>query len=150
MDTRILTTEPLKAALESQGLESVEDDAAPLVLQISLPGDAWNDIGAELMRVFEASQAAARAGVAVVYVVDGDDLLGRRGAGNAMAATGVLSAARTLAFEGRKRGVPANVIALEDATAPEVAAQWIVLALGGGVTGEVIRVGGDHIGKALP
>lgn len=60
------------------------------------------------------SRTAAQAEESFVYVVNHDDLLGRRGAGNAMVATGLLSAARTAAIEGARKGWTVNVIAYDD------------------------------------
>ena len=60
--------------------------------------DEWADIKAELDRAFQMSRLAAQAEESFVYVVHNDDLLGRRGAGNAMVATGLLSAARPCGF----------------------------------------------------
>lgn len=114
-------------------------------------GDNWEDILAELTGVFEASQRAATAGAPIIYIVDGDDLLGRNGPGRAMIACGLLSAARSAAIENRKSEVPVNVIAIESAIPPETVGQWVeTLARPGGPTGELVRLGGDHLGKALP
>ena len=66
--------------------------------------DDWPAVSAELRRAFEMSRAAAVAGESLVYVVRNDDLLGRRGPGNAMVATGLVSAARTAALEGARKG----------------------------------------------
>ncbi len=87
-----------------------------------------------------------------VYVVHHDDLLGRRGAGDAMVATGLLSAARTAAIEGSRKGWTANVIAYDDTTDPGAVDRWAerMAEDSDGVTGEVIRIGSSHIGKALP
>jgi hypothetical protein len=151
MECVLKTSDPLARALARAGVSSSSDPANPLVFELVPPGDHWDDVAELLARVYEESRAAAQAGSAVVYVVHSDDLLGRRGAGNAMVATGALSAARTLAFEGRKKGVPTNVIAIEDDSDLDAAARWIVSALEpGGPTGELIRIGGGHIGKALP
>ncbi len=114
-------------------------------------GDDWGGIIAELTRAFEVSRAAAQSEESFVYVVHQDDLLGRRGAGNAMVATGLLSAARTAALEGVRRGWTANVVAFDedaDRSAVERWAQQLIEA--GEVTGELVRVGEGHIGKALP
>lgn len=114
-------------------------------------GDDWEDVLSELTEAFEASQRAAKTGGPIVYVVDSDDLLGRNGSGRAMVACGLLSAARTAAIESRKTAVPINVIALEDVTAPDTVARWVEsLSQPGGPLGELIRFGGDHLGKALP
>ncbi|MGH8926936.1 MAG: hypothetical protein ACRDWH_01195 [Acidimicrobiia bacterium] len=113
--------------------------------------DDWSTIRAELTEAFTLSRAAARVGGPVLFVVDGDDLLGRNGPGRAMVACGVLSGARTLALECRKSGVPINVLALEAGIEPEVIASWVDQMLqAGGPHGELIRLGGDHLGKVLP
>ena len=117
-------------------------------LQVS---DVWDDIAAELARVFELSRAAAQSEESIVYVVRQDDLLGRRGPGNAIVATGLLSASRTAALEGTRKGWTSNVIAYDqDADRASVEAWAERLVDSEGVTGELIRVGPGHIGKALP
>jgi hypothetical protein len=113
--------------------------------------DVWDDIETELTRVFELSRASAQSEESIVYVVTQDDLLGRRGPGNAMVATGLLSASRTAALEGTRKGWTSNVIAYDkDADEASVEAWSEKLLDSGGVTGELIRVGPGHIGKALP
>jgi hypothetical protein len=114
-------------------------------------GDDWPQVRAELTEAFLLSQRAARQGWPVVFAVDGDDLLGRNGPGRAMVACGLLSAARTFAMENRKAGIPVNVLALEPTTEPATVASWVELLLRpGGPQGELVRLGGDHLGKALP
>lgn len=115
-------------------------------------GDDWDEIRAELERAFQMSRTAAQAEESFVYVVHHDDLLGRRGAGNAMVATGLLSAARTAAIEGSRKGWTANVVAYDDETDEKTVRAWAekLATDSSGVTGELIRVGSSHIGKALP
>jgi len=115
-------------------------------------GEGWDEIKAELERAFQMSRSAARAGESFVFVVHHDDLLGRRGAGNAMVATGLLSAARTAAIEGSRKGWSANVVAFDDDADPEVVRRWAerLAEDSDGVTGELIRLGSSHLGKALP
>ncbi len=68
-----------------------------------------------------------------------------------MVATGLLSAARTAAIEGSRKGWTANVIAFDDSASRADVEQWVEWMLDStGVTGELIRVGSTHIGKALP
>ena len=111
----------------------------------------WTEIRAELDRAFRMSRAAAMEEESFVYVVHHDDLLGRRGAGNAMVASGLLSAARTAALEGVRRGWTTNVIAYDDDADPKDIEKWAERMLESrGVTGELIRIGSTHIGKALP
>lgn len=115
-------------------------------------GDDWAEVRAELERAFVMSRSAAQAEESVVYVVHQDDLLGRRGPGKAMVATGLLSAARTAAIEGSRKGWAVNVIAFDDDSDPATVDSWAERLASNpeGVTGELIRVGPGHLGKALP
>lgn len=114
-------------------------------------GDEWEDVSDELTEAFRLSREAARAGAPVVYVVGSPDLLGKRGVGRAMVATGLLSACRDLAQETAKAGIPANVLATVDDAEPETVAGWVARLLDDpGTTGELIRLGSIHLGKALP
>jgi hypothetical protein len=114
--------------------------------------DVWEEIHGELARAFRMSRAAAQAEENFVFVVHHDDLLGRRGAGNAMVATGLLSAARTAAIEGSRKGWSANVVARDDDSDPDLVREWAERLARDprGVTGELIRIGSSHLGKALP
>ena len=114
-------------------------------------GDAWDDVVEELERAFQMSRIAAQKEESFVYVVHHDDLLGRRGHGNAMVAAGLLSAARTAALEGARKGWTVNVIAHDDEADRSQVEEWAERMLdSGGVTGELIRIGSSHMGKALP
>lgn len=116
-------------------------------------GDDWEGVEAQFREAFESTRRALGAGASVVYVVDQRDLLGQRGPGAAMAAAGLLSGARAAAFEMRRAGIPVNVVATEESTPPEAVAAWVGRLLypgPGGPTGELVRLGGDHLGKALP
>lgn len=114
--------------------------------------DDWDEVRAELTRAFTMARSAAQVGESFVFVVHHDDLLGRRGPGNAMVATGILSAARTAAIEGSRKGWTANVIAFDDDADPELVEKWAerLADPSEGVTGEVVRLGSSHLGKALP
>ncbi|MFQ5966126.1 MAG: hypothetical protein ACE5MI_00780 [Acidimicrobiia bacterium] len=141
--------ETLREALASEITPAAIDKG--LVLVPSAVTDAWSDIAAELSQAFELTQQAARAGGPVTYIVQAADLLGQLGAGRAMVACGLLSGARTLAFETRKQGIAANVLATEPASPPELVARWARRLLeAGGPSGEVVRLGAGHVGKALP
>lgn len=114
-------------------------------------GQGWAEVLAELTRAFESSRAAAQTGDSIVYVIRQDDLLGRRGAGNAMVATGLLSAARTAALEGARKAWTANVVAYDEDVDRSSVEGWATRLLESeGVTGELIRIGPGHLGKALP
>lgn len=122
------------------------------IFRPNLVGDDWDEVRAELERAFQMSREAAQDEESFVYVVHHDDLLGRRGAGNAMVATGLLSAARTAAIEGSRKGWAANVVAYEDDSDPELIDLWAqrLATDSEGVAGELIRIGSGHLGKALP
>jgi hypothetical protein len=110
----------------------------------------WAAVLAELTRAFEVSRSSAQGEGSIVYVVRQDDLLGRRGAGNAMVACGLLSAARTAALEGARKGWTANVVAFDDVVDRAMVEAWARRLLDdGAVNGELIRVGSGHIGKTL-
>lgn len=135
---------------DALGNLSLPDGALVFAAASSLSDD-WTAVSEELRAAFELSQAAARSGGPIVYVLDNDDLLGRRGAGSAMVACGLLSAARTLALETARAGVPVNVLALGTAATPESVKFWVEALCGpNGPNGELIRLGADHLGKALP
>ena len=114
--------------------------------------DDWPQVRSELERAFIFSRQAAQHEQSFVYVIHHDDLLGRRGAGDAMVAAGLLSAARTAAIEGSRKGWSANVIAYDEGEDLSQVEAWARRLAGDseGVTGELIRVGSSHLGKALP
>jgi hypothetical protein len=145
---------PTGMGIMGEALATVEgpDDALVFAADPAV-GDDWERVLAQFREAFECTRRALAAGAPVVYVVDGRDLLGQRGAGPAMAANGLLSGARAAAFEMRKAGVPVNVVAVEEGTPPEALARWVTRLLDaatGGPTGELVRLGGEHLGKALP
>lgn len=69
-----------------------------------------------------------------------------------MVAAGLLSGARTAALEGARKGWTANVIAYDDDSDQELITGWAEQFAedSRGVTGELIRLGPNHLGKALP
>ncbi|HKY47439.1 MAG TPA: hypothetical protein VJQ79_05575 [Acidimicrobiia bacterium] len=126
-------------------------DEALIFVANSAVSDGWTAVLDELTAAYQLSQAAVRSGGPIVYLVESDDLLGRRGIGSAMVACGLLSAARTLALETARAGSPVNVIALGTATTQDSLRVWVeLLCRPDGPSGELIRLGADHLGKALP
>ena len=121
------------------------------VFKVPAVDDEWLSVSNALNEAFRFTQTAAIAGEHVVYLVHNDDLLGRRGAGAAMVACGLLSAARSAALEGVKNGWRINVLATEDNTDPGLLEAWLdALHRTGGPTGELVHLGPSHLGKALP
>lgn len=132
-------------------LERVDLPSGAAVVEATGRLEDWEGARRALMGAFGISQEAARDEKPIVYVVHGDDLLGRRGAPSAMVATGLLSAARTAAIELSRKGAVVNVLAVGDDTAPAVTARWVALLTDpDGPTGEVVRLDPSHLGKAVP
>jgi hypothetical protein len=115
-----------------------------VILRRPEPPADFAGVESALLDALRQSRAAAQAGEPIVYVLSQPDLLGQRGVLGAMLANALLSGMRTLAAEGHR----ANAIAVgDDATHLE---HWIaVLQDDAGVTGELIRLGPGHVGKAL-
>lgn len=138
-------------ALVTAGIEPA-DPGAPTVIAAPRAASTWTETLDGLARLFHRAKAAAEQGVSVVFVVSVDALLGRTGPLDAMAATGVVSAARTLALESKKQGAVVNCVATAELTPPDETARWIIRLLEAspdGPTGELIQLGGGQVGKAL-
>jgi hypothetical protein len=134
---------PPSWAADLEGLDA-------LVFAPDDPTDDWDWVKSTLTLAFGLSQTATASRLPIVYVVDNDDLLGRRQAPRAMVATGLLSGARTAALEAARDGVPVNVLAIEADSSPTVICRWVrLLCEPGGPTGELVHLGSGHIGKAL-
>lgn len=131
----------------------VEIDAGgPTVIGVPGPLPDWPRTLEALTAIFTKAKAAAVAGAPIVFIVSSDALLGRTGPADAMAANGVVSAARTLAAELRKQGTPVNCVARSETTPVDAVVRWTLHLLSGGgddPTGEVVQLGGVQIGKAL-
>ena len=101
-------------------------------------------VEAALLDAFHRSQEAARNQEPIVYVLRQRDILGQDTVLGAILANALLSAVRTLAAE---KNV-ANAVAIGDDAAH--AEHWIaILHDQNDVTGELIRLGPGHVGKAL-
>ncbi len=97
-----------------------------------------------LTDAFRRAQEAARTSQPIVFVLRNEHLLGQGGAPGAMLASALLAGMRTLAAEGHA----ANAVAAGDDHAPEDVQHWIArLSEGRGVVGELVHVGGRHVGK---
>jgi hypothetical protein len=101
-------------------------------------------VEAALLDAFRRSQEAARNHEPIVYLLRQRDILGQDTVLGAILANALLSAVRTLAAE---KNV-ANAVAIGDD--PAHAEHWIaILHDQADVTGELIRLGPGHVGKAL-
>lgn len=135
----------------SVGLPTTPAEGDGLIFWMDEVGPKWPDAKAELTEAFELSRRAAIDSASIVYVIRNDDLLGRNGATRAMVAAGLVSAARTAALEGARKGWTANVVAYDASIEPETVMGRANFVLDNGpTTGEIIHLGPGHIGKALP
>lgn len=135
----------------AEAMARLDPTGSGVVIEAAGLSPDWPSAKAALMDTFAISQRVASEGGAIVYVVHGDDLLGRRGAPSAMVATGLLSAARTAAIELSRQGSVVNVVARGDGTPADTVARWVArLTEPDGPTGEIVRLDQGHLGKALP
>ncbi len=110
----------------------------------ALPQDDFAGVETALLDAFKRSQAAARDGEPIVFVLSQEDLLGQRGVPGAILANALLSGMRTLAAEGHR----ANAVAVGPDADAEDLQHWISeLEAGRGVSGELVRVHAAHVGK---
>lgn len=149
-----MTAVPVRLSPDSphaDALAGLDTDGIVFVAAGPAIGDDWDAVAHELGEAFDVTRAALRDGRPVVYLLAGEDLLGRRGAPAAMVACGLLSAARTAAVEGVRADTSVNVVAAFDGADSEDVVTWVRrLLAASGATGELVRIGPDHIGKALP
>jgi hypothetical protein len=114
------------------------------VIYTALQATDWAGVETALLDAFHRSQAAARDGEPVVFVLSQADLLGQRSVPGAILANALLSAMRTLAAEGHRAGA----VAVGEDADPEDLQHWIdALSAGRGVTGELVHVHAAHVGK---
>jgi len=141
----------LRDGFTAAGVSPAEPGAAT-VASAPLGLADWQTTLDALTALYRTAKAAASQGSPIVFVVSADALLGQTGPLDAMAATGVVSAARTLAAELRKQGVPVNCLASADDTPTDEVVTWALRLLEAGPsgpTGELLQLGGAQIGKAL-
>lgn len=122
----------------------------PLLLrQPTLDGDL-DRVTKALTGAFAEVKAAVLAERPVVVVLDDGDLLGQGDVVDAALATGLLGLTRAFALEGAKPGWRVNVVShrcAADAEPVRAAAAWLAAS---GLSGQLVRVGSDHLGKVWP
>jgi len=120
----------------------------PLVVRQAPVRDATT-VGTALQQAFVAMRGAVLAGRPIVAVVRDDDLLGQRTPEAAALASGLLGMVRALALEGASRGWEVNAVSHRDGDGPlEQTIGW--LGAGSGLTGQLLRVSTEHLGKVWP
>lgn len=84
----------------------------------------------------------------VVFLLDDADLLGQGEVAGAAVATGLLGLVRALALEGAKPGWKINAVGHRgDPDGAREAARGLAES---GLSGQLIRLGTDHLGKVVP
>jgi NAD(P)-dependent dehydrogenase (short-subunit alcohol dehydrogenase family) len=100
------------------------------------------DVEAQLLEHFTAARAALLAGHAVVFEVNGADLLGHGSPADAAVASALVGLTRALALEGARAGWSVNAVAREagaSVPAPSLGEQ--------GLTGQLVHAGVGHLGR---
>jgi hypothetical protein len=111
----------------------------------------WPAAEDELAEAFRLAQDASVAGAPVVFVVETDAMLGRAAPLDAMVATGLVSGARTLAFEGLRKDRYVGIVATdrrESAGELGEAVRFAIASRAG--HGQVITLGTGHAGAMFP
>ena len=113
--------------------------------------NSWDKAAEELVDAFALTQTAIEVSAPVVYLVRSRDLLGRSDPLNAAVATGLLGAARSVAFEGRRREAYASVLAWDESVLwPDVVETIKTLIASRAALGQPTVIGTEHLGALLP
>jgi hypothetical protein len=104
-----------------------------------------DDLEVALAAAFEATREALANRQPVLFVLHDGDLLGQGDVADAALACALLGLMRAAALEGSKEGWVVNAVTRRDTEAPPTDA---ITSLG--LSGQMIRLGTDHIGKVVP
>jgi hypothetical protein len=138
---------PLGRALAERGIAAGEpEDALVLDASASAP-TAWDELEAELVAAYRLSRRAVAAGAPVVYVVDGAAVYGHTPPLRAALATGLLGGARSLAAEGRRKGIPAHAVTVAPGAGEQAADLVAWLLRSSPPTGQLLHCDPTHVGR---
>jgi hypothetical protein len=111
----------------------------------------WDTAEDELAEAFRLARETTLADEPVVFLLDTDAVLGRAAPLDAAVATGLVGAARSLAFEGKRYARYATVVAADADVAPDTIADAVGFAVHSrGALGQVLTLGSAHVGALLP
>ena len=111
----------------------------------------WSAVEDELTEAFHLAQGASAADAPVVFVVDSAAMLGRGGPLDSMVATGLVSGARTLAFEGLRKERYVGIIATDRSERAGDLGDAVRFALSSRAGhGQVLTLGTGHAGAMFP
>ena len=107
---------------------------------------SWEDVESELAEAFTLSRNAMERGGVAIFLLRSDAVLGLGDAADAALCGALLGGVRTLALEGRRRGLRAHAICLDPAVPanPDPCIEWLCNS---GATGCVIHLSDSHLGK---
>jgi hypothetical protein len=120
----------------------------PLVIRQPQLGEDYERVTQELTGAFSHMRAAVLEERPVVVVLDDRDLLGQGAVADAALATGLLGLVRAFALEGARAGWRVN--ALTHRGGEDDLAQCLEHLADGGLSGQLIRVGTEHLGRVWP
>jgi hypothetical protein len=120
-----------------------------ITIQQTPTGGDLDAVASQLDDAFAAMKAAVAENDPVTVVVADGDLLGQGDPCDAAVACALLGMVRTLAIEGAKHGWQLNVVSHRDGAGPVRETQE-ALASVPGLTGQLVRVGTEHLGKVQP
>lgn len=111
----------------------------------------WTSVEEELTEAFRLAQEASVAGAPVVFVIDSDAMLGRATPLDSMVATGLVSGARTLAFEGLRKERYVGIVATDRSESAGSLGEAVHFAIASRAGhGQVITLGTGHAGAMFP
>jgi hypothetical protein len=111
-------------------------------------GEDHAQVADTLTDAFSRMRAGVLAGSPVLVLIDDRDLLGQGSVADAAVATGMLGLVRAFALEGARPGWRVN--ALTHRGEEEGVEATAELLLASGLTGQLIRIGSDHLGRVWP
>lgn len=123
--------------------------AAPLLLRQGRAGDL-SAVGERLLEAFRELRDGIGAGRAVVVLLDDGDLLGQGAPEDAAVANALLGMVRSLALEGASKGWRVNAVTTRGDGHPALAATVDHLGATPGLSGQLVRLGTDHLGRLAP
>lgn len=123
-----------------------EQEGSHLLVEQPVVGDQLEDIVRELTLVFRRVKGAVLDGKHVLILLNDADLLGQGTPADAAIANGLLGMARAVALEGVREGWRINVVSTRDGDTTDV----VYCLVEAGVSGQLVRLGSDHLGRLWP
>ena len=126
------------------------EPTAPVVIKQPSLGEDLEGVTAALTRAFAEARAAVEAGSPVVLLLDDRDLLGQGGVVDASVATAMLGLMRAFALEGAKPDWRVNAVSHRGDPEAEAVAEAVAFLGASGLSGQLLRIGTEHLGKVQP